>query len=384
MFRELRLALLNTSELFEISQNKYVRDSEECLQLIREATEYQSNVFTQPFYIGSLNSVRAEEVIVSFSTCTEDNGEEISTLQSTPFPIKYFGEWDNDLEIGLRPVSVRMEKVNNFLFVHGITQSTNTNYMVRFDANLRKWLNLCPVPQKPLLLPCLGVVGEFIICAGGLHESDESPEEHSMTDKVWKYSIPSNTWIPTTNLPLALALSVSCTVKSSGNLWVIGGKSCKGEPVANTKDRVYEFDSVGNIWMKRPPMLYGKRGSHSVQEIENGIIVVGGLGCFVPDTFAEMFDFETQQWSYVGGVERVPKKFLLRSPDQSLNSFPHFMYKLKDSHIYLWLGMIVYVFDEKTCRLKRSELLKDVDFQAHIDSDFSVILKTRPENQNAT
>ncbi len=203
-----------------------------------------------------------------------------------------------------------------------------------------------------------------------------------MTDKVWKYSIPSNIWVPTTNLPLALALSVSCTIKSSGNLWIIGGKSCKGEPAAKTKDRVYEFDSVGNVWMKRPPMLHGKSGYHSVQEIKNGIIVAGGQGCCVPDTFAEMFDFDTQQWSYIGGVEEIPAKFMINSNiHPSLNFFPHLIYKLKDSCVHVLLGLTVYIFDEKTCQFKRSELLDDlVNFQDDMESIGSVILKTRPDN----
>ncbi len=377
LVQHLRLALIKTPELLDIRNHNIIADNHVCQKRIDEAIKYHSEILKQPFYNGNLNMARGVDVLV----------RTLANLKCIRIPPKKAQKyWRLTFEPHFLIPSIRTVVKNNFLFVLGIHETDTTNCMKRFDARSGDWINLCPVPQQPLLSHAVAMLEKHIICAGGRCYPSTDPET-SVRKNVWKYDIIDNSWTATTDLPEPRYGAAACTVQSTGHVWVVGGQCRALQPespsLSDDGKKVLKFDSRKDqlrgedldIWSTKPPMLQSRAGSHKVCDATSGLIVAGGIAMCNEDTYCEMFSFDTEQWSYVKGVSIYPEIMqpIANGPHQFI---PCGFYQL-GCDAYLVLPGAVYCFKENSQKFVKAYGLRTTFAAAFIQGPIDV-LKMKP------
>ncbi len=369
LFQQLRFALLKTPELLEINKLNLIANNEVCRKLIEEAIQYHSEVLTQPFYNGNLNISRGIYALVSTSSklvclcIPHKNSCKKHTSKKT---------WNHTFEPKLDTRTIKTVAKNNFLFVLGVNETNNTNCMKRFDPRTGEWMNLCPVPQQPLRFTAVAVLEKHIICAGGMYSDYSANPESAVRKNVWKYDIADNSWASSTELPEPTFAAAACTVESTGHVWMVGGL-CRinSSQQSDEAKRVFKFDSRGDIWSTKPPMLQRRLTSHVVCDATSGLFVAGGIGICNEDSYCEMFSFETEQWSYLKG-------FSILNSTQSLGRqcVPSAFYSLQNA-IYMVLPDAGYRFKEDENKFVKAYGLRESFGGAFLQGEVAM-LKMKP------
>ncbi|MEU4550574.1 carboxypeptidase regulatory-like domain-containing protein [Micromonospora violae] len=130
----------------------------------------------------------------------------------------------------------------------------------RYDPDVDRWVSLADYPEGVALQAC-GAIGDGLICAGGY-----LPARRDATAGAYRYFPESNTWVPTTGLPVSGYGMTAASV--NGKLRIMGGIYGSA-----TSAQVRELDPATGLWSRLPDLPHpGARGGAAC-----GTFQVGGL-----------------------------------------------------------------------------------------------------------
>lgn len=327
-----RFASINPEKLVEIIHDNIFLTNTECHNLIEEATKYQSNVYTQPFYEGKLNTKpRGIPGLVMFPSCSPQF--EKHNIQFRPVPMQYLVTYKIFPVSDVIPEysSINIVNVNNFLFVFGVGVESNEyqNFTKRYDASTDTWQDLSPIPRHPMLGVTTAHIGENIFLIAGLAMDIgeyENQEATSISD-TYKYSIRSDTWTKCEDLP---GKYYDCAATHlNGNIY------CNGGNVKNymKSNKHYAFDTVEEKWSVKTSMQY-QRSCHVLEVLDDKLYAISGTSEYI-DKSIEVYDTLTDQWTL---LSCQPLHVL---DEDSLYDSEHHLYRscstsyMRDAKIYL-------------------------------------------------
>ncbi len=293
--RNVRFALIKPERLAQIKQDSVLCNNVECQGMIEEATEYQTNVYTQPLYDGVLNKPRGITGLVMFPSPSSDSEWQdiqlISYPEYRPFNWKTFPVTDVVPEYSW----IDVVNVRNFLFVFGTGVESNNyqNFTRRYDASGDTWLDLTPIPRHPMLGVATAHHGQNIFLIGGL-AMDIGEYVHAEATNVndnYMYSIPSNTWMKCDNLP------GKCYDSAAAHL--DGYIYCNGGTVNNyTKcNKHYAYRIADGKWSAKSSMQF-ERSCHVLAALDKKLFAMGGTRQYFQDSI-EMYDPLSEQWTCI-------------------------------------------------------------------------------------
>ncbi len=302
MMRNVRFALIPPVILSEqVSTDELIDENRDCRRLVGEAMKYHGDVYSQPFYDGSLNNPRGKQgMVVVPNGMRQGTGYAASNNGSIDFlPVPTFApaKQSKSLDMSIVFGSMSGMQIKNFLFLFGAKCDGYQNFTMRYDASNDSWLKMDAVPRQ-------ATVGTAVACSedktqifliGGMSVGAAvkfvfRPEKVSAN--VYSYEVLKNSWSPCTDLPEAL---VYPGVATSGNIaYVTGGISSTGE----TRCSVFAYDIKARLWLTKTEMNH-RRCFHCLDAVDEKLYAVGGRE-FVAEfdvTSVDVYDTITNQWT---------------------------------------------------------------------------------------
>ncbi|ESN94920.1 hypothetical protein HELRODRAFT_180027 [Helobdella robusta] len=129
----------------------------------------------------------------------------------------------------------------------------------------------------------LGNIGKYLYAVAGFCCHGE----------VERFNPDKNRWSWLAPLPIAVSGLAGCV--HNGMIYVSGGYRY-GDEFRN-ENRVWQYDPAFDVWSEKCPMLSRRRG-HVMAFVGDVLLVVGG-GLRKSLMNGEMYDFATDQWTYV-------------------------------------------------------------------------------------
>ena len=307
ILKNIRFALISPDNLSdEILLDDMIVENKECRSMIGEAIKYHGNVYTQPFYKGNGNRPRGlDGVLVITNPDGEDDSYNIPDLRWYGGCVDYltFPDFDcqcfNDPPLGkVVYESMLALQVNNFLFVFGTNCDGYQNFTKRYDATFDKWMDLAAVPRQATVGSSLGCTNDQrnIFLFGGMHvnkDSEYGVNDDRMTDTVYNYDVPNNSWRQETNMPVKLVYGASASLCNI--MYVTGGFALSGTHFYGSVE-VWAYDSDAKLWLSKPPMHH-IRHNHALEACNGKLWAIGGIFAGVFATSIEAFDPVANQWT---------------------------------------------------------------------------------------
>ncbi len=294
VIKNVRFALISPEMLSEIREDDILHANTECQQLIEEARKYHYNVNTQSFYGGNLNKARGLEGIVMFPpeiSSGEGRSLEI-TFETFPDHIPARTKMIPSLEVFPECRSLKMVKVNNFLFVFAVETATKQNFTKRYDAAMDTWLDMSPIPGLPRVQFATAYCPESIFIIGGMEQPIESQEKPRCTNDTYRYSIADDTWTKCDDMPYKYYESAAAHL--NGVIYFNGGHF---ERFAMGSRNLYAFDTKMENWAKKGSMCI-ERAGHILEAVSDKLYAMGGAyECF--EGTMEVYDPVTDRWGFV-------------------------------------------------------------------------------------
>ena len=304
IMRSIRLACI-PSEIVnsEIRKIPFIQQNHECLDLLFETLNYQSNIYVQPMYTGSINKPRGRPSLVVIEAGDTVFGKyAVNNYETTMWNIPMDNIHDEPAFIEVPSTfaydSVSLVTYNNFMFLFGVENTSFSPTSRRYDATTNTWINIEPKPDKATVGSSVVRIGDVIIVAGGMYvEKNSICKIYSakLTKNVYKYNIASNTWTEGKDLPEPLAYAGSC--EFNGMMYVSGGEVCDGSSHVKT-DKVWAYDVTSDAWISKPP-LPDTFTHHCLAAYRNTMYAFAGRTSDELDAVVAIFSVENDRWQIV-------------------------------------------------------------------------------------
>jgi len=242
-------------------------------------------------------------------TAVDDEGTETEAFSSSDFIIARRWEARAPLPTALQRHAV----VSDGRFIYSIGgRTTNQNgttvaTLQRYDPATDAWTSqgLAPLPTAFNGAKAVFLNGKIYV-PGGIDPTGATVNVH------YVYDVAANTWSTLAPPPLlnppapfpansGLALYSLAADEARGVYYVTGGAIEMGNTTLLTS-AAKMYDPRSNTWSSLPVMRAARFGHQSVV-IGGKLYVAGGLSISNP-TGAEVFDFDTRQWSQIASLSR--------------------------------------------------------------------------------
>ncbi len=301
VMKNIRFALIAPTVLSQEIMFDDIIQVRDCQKLVREAVTYHMDIYQQPLNEGYLNKPRGKTGLlmipngqISAGFNIKGNGEDVHFLS---FPEKTTEtKIDSSHKMPSVYDSFSFVQKNNFLFLYGVTsQNYYMNYSKRYDSSMNCWIDLKALPKPPAVGVAIADCGEKIYLIGGMLVSKESPfwiGGRPMSEEMYVYTIPSNTWSASDPVPMKCTYSKATTIE--GKLYISGGYD--GKEVVSS---LFSYDTKAKLWLTKKKMMQ-PRYLHVQQAVNRILYVIGGkTNSDVPVKSVEMYDPQADQWTVV-------------------------------------------------------------------------------------
>ncbi len=285
----------------DIVTDNIIDDNKECRKMISEATLYNSNVYSQPFYEGTLNKPRGYECLLIIQNGVRGAGFNTSNAVvhiyhrslSNKFAFIRHRE-SEDMQIVQH--SLKCVQINNFVFVFGTSCQGYQTIMKRYDPSTASWLELAPVPTHATVGYTVVGIGNQIFFMGGMavvKSSRFSINPRKITDRAYVYDIAENKWLNRKELPQKLVYSA--VTKERGEIFLTGGHNDHGETVKKT----WVYSVADKAWTAVADMNHA-RCKHVLETVGEKLFAIGGeVDENSPTASIESYDPSVNQWTIV-------------------------------------------------------------------------------------
>ena len=300
---QVRFGLINPDQLREeILNEPFIQMNRSCHDLIEDAMLYHANVFSQPFYQGTLNKPRGEAGLLMIPCGDTAEGfnmrEDYVNVECVSFPEVKHSYVSSRRDIPIVFESMTCIAMNNFLYLFGVYCHSYQTFTKRYHASTDTWLDLAPVPREALVDRAIAHSGNNIFLLGGLSVDSETAfgtDPDNIVNHMDIYDISQNTWTPSI-IPAKLAYASAAELR--GNIYLTGGDDGHDE---DSTGGVWAYDVNGKKWQSKAPMNQG-RYFHVLEAVGDNLYAIGGrrFDDNDPDAFTiEMYDPVANQWTFL-------------------------------------------------------------------------------------
>ena len=179
--------------------------------------------------------------------------------------------------------------------IGGVTNATGSPTVAnarRLDTTAAQptWNDLAPMPAALNTLKTVHLNGK-IYAPGGFNGQGQRLVSH------FAYDIAANTWSTVADAPAALSAYAVVADEARGVYYRVGG-------AAPTPSAAFQaYSPVENKWTDMPPMTIA-RSFHVADLVAGKLYVASGTGATGASTSAEVFDFDTKQWTAIAPPNR--------------------------------------------------------------------------------
>ena len=303
----------------EVMKYDSLRCDENCVQMVIEALEYHSDLYSQPY--NPPLTLRGEDIVVTvgpgwlgdpevdddMEETTDLQGFRISQLYSDRRSV-YIDEYSplECLFCVLLFESCNIVKVNNFLFLFATDRETSVTIAKRYDGTINTVIDLSPVPRSKTVYTSAVHLGGAIYLCGGMYLDDDLESDplvgSKFTDSNYCYSVKHNEWREVKTSPLRMACHSACAYR--GFVYVAGGYVPRStDPDAfQVSKKLFAYDSKADIWLSKADMNMAR--SLAVFDALNDKLFVAGGGSENATSVRasptiEMYDIRENQWTTV-------------------------------------------------------------------------------------
>ncbi len=302
-----RLGLINHDQILkEISQDSFIQNNKKCSEIIDNAMQYHTNVFSQPFYEGTLNKPRGEAGLFMIPCGERDQGynivEDHINMEFYSFPDLKYSDGSSRLDIRIVFNSMSCVQVNNFLFLFGIYGQSYQNFIKRYDASTNQWIDLAAVAGLAVVGRATVRSGSQIYLLGGLFvDSDRGYEidPDTIMDDMDVYDILQNSWSLGSDLPVRVVYAAGAELQ--GCIYLAGGEPADHDDNDFTLNQVWAYDITADIWLPKAPMNH-RRYAHTLQAVGENLYAIGGrayVGYNQNPESIEIYDPVANQWTII-------------------------------------------------------------------------------------
>ena len=272
----------------DIAKIPFIRQNDECMELLFQTFNYQSNVYNQPMYNGPINRPRGKPSIFVLEA-----GKQIEDLPDLLFAVDNHDTdmWHVNMDtFWMQPIlkkiptafayaSVSVVTYGNFLFLFGVENTHFSPVSMRFDATNNKWIDLKPIPDQSRVFSSIARLEDVIVIAGGMYVEKDTPDTlgyETLTKSVYLYNIAANSWTRGKDLPEPIAKAGACEFK--GEMYVAGGEvDHYPRPGRRSIDKVWAYNLKADIWTVKPS-LPADTWNLCLAPFNNSIYAFGGDG----------------------------------------------------------------------------------------------------------
>ena len=277
----------------EILYDPSIERTTDCQEMVDNALQYHTNVYTQALYEGTMNKPRGKAgllVIPSYRNTTEG----VINMEFLSFPrLKTLSDlisWDGK-NVPDDWSSISSTQINNSLYIFGVRKEGCQNFAKRYDASTDRWVELASGLRPPVMGAAIACTGRQIFLLGGMHV-----HSYNVVNWMYVYDISQNSWESSTDLPTGL--QHASAIKHQENIYLTGGTFQMYDYVTSSK--VWAYDMKAQVWLTKAPMNH-KRTEHALQAVNDKLYVLGGRKCSndsgeQPNSI-EMYDSLANQWT---------------------------------------------------------------------------------------
>nr|XP_006816021.1 PREDICTED: kelch-like protein 9-like [Saccoglossus kowalevskii] len=276
LMKHIRFPLMRAEKFEKIVQNnKIMREDPVCAELVAEALDYQSNLYSQNLKQNCRTKVRGDEKAV----CVIGGMKERPTSRVTAYKIG-----KEVVELGMNGILMHVHSavmMDGFLYCAGGWSLYSSSEKIlaasyRYDPRTNRWLRLAPLKMARCNFS-LCVHNGKIYALGGITGTNETNSKSQRTGSVEVYTAHTNTWDYTNSLMAPMSCHAGVSYKdeiylSGGDVYVCGRPS----------NMLITYNPKTGYICEKSPMKVS-RYLHGMCVLGDKIYVMGGVNQHLAD-----------------------------------------------------------------------------------------------------